>query len=147
MTDFGPAGGPGGSPFDDAAPAQMEIGELHIRSDQFINQLQVIYRNPVNGQVTPSPTHGGNGGQLTVITLNPGEFIIEINGRAGKVVDSLLVRTNQGRIFSNLGGNGGENPFRFHLDIGSGEEIFGFSGRSGLLLDAIGVHTRPRTSH
>jgi hypothetical protein len=121
----------------------MEIGALHIRWGWFIDQLQVVYRNPTNGHVVSGPVHGGNGGQLTVITLNAGEFIAEINGRTGSFVDSLLVKTNQGRIFSNLGGDGGPNPFRFHLGVGSGEEIFGFFGRSGQFLDAIGVHTRP----
>ncbi len=144
MTDFGPNGGPGGTPFDDIAPNQMEIGELLIGSGLFIDQLQVIYRNTTNGHVVSGPAHGGNGGQQTVITLHAGEFITEINGRTGSFVDSLLLKTNQGRIFSNLGGDGGPNPFRFHLGFGSGEEIFGFFGRSGQFLDAIGVHTRPR---
>ena len=144
MADLGPAGGPGGTPFDDVAPNQMEISKLRIRSGLFIDQLQVIYRNPVNGQEAPGPVHGGNGGLPTEITLNAGEFITEINGRTGSFVDSLTLKTNQGRIFSNLGGDGGPNPFRFHLDVSSGEEIFGFSGRSGQFLDAIGVHTHPR---
>ncbi|SRR6266699_2875752 len=144
MTVFAPVGGPGGTLFDDVAPNQMEIGELHIRSALFIDQLQAIYRNPMNGRLAPGPTHGGNGGLLTVITLNAGEFITEISGRTGSFVDSLMLKTNQGRIFRYLGGDGGPNPFRFHLDIRSGEEIFGFSGRSGQFLDAIGVHTRPR---
>ena len=145
MTDFGPDGGPGGTPYDDVAPNQMEIGELQIRSGWFIDQLQVVYRDPTSGHVVSGPAHGGNGGQLTVITLNAGEFITEINGRTGSFVDSLLLKTNQGRIFSNLGGDGGPNPFRFHPGVGSGVEIFGFFGRSGLFLDDIGVHTRPRS--
>ncbi len=145
MTDFGPAGSLGGTPFNDVAPNQMEIGKLNIRSGLYIDQLQVIYRNPTNGEIALGPVHGGNGGQLTVITLNAGEFITEINGRTGNFVDSLTLKTNQGRIFSNLGGDGGLNPFRFHLDLGSGEEIFAFFGRSGQFLDAIGVHTRSRS--
>lgn len=106
MTEFGPTSGQGGDPFDDTAPLEMEIGALIIRNDNFVDAIQVLYRNPTNGQLTLKDQHGGNGGNQTIIVLDAGEFITEISGRYARFVDSLTITTSQGRRFGRFGGLG-----------------------------------------
>ena len=61
MADHGPAGGAGGNPFDEVAPAGSEIGALIIRSGRFVDAIQVLWRNASTGQLTLGDQHGGNG--------------------------------------------------------------------------------------
>jgi hypothetical protein len=124
----------------------MEIGALFIRSGgphKCVIAIQVLYRNATTGQLTLGDQHGGVGGEQTIIALNAGEFVAEISGRSGQFLDSLTIRTSQGRHFGRFGGLGGGADYEFP-DTGGREEILGFFGRSGTLVDALGVHTRPR---
>lgn len=145
MPDFGPTGGPGGSTFEDEAPEGMEIGVLIIRSGgprNVVIAIQVLYRNATTGQLTLGDRHGGVGGEQTIIALNAGESLTEISGRSGQFLDSITFQTSQGRRFGRFGGLGGGTDYEFP-DTGGPQEIFGFFGRSGTLVDAIGVRTRP----
>lgn len=148
MPDFGPTGGPGGSAFEDEAPPGMEIGALIIRSGgprNVVIAIQVLYRNSSTGQLLLGDQHGGGGGDQTIIALNGGEFVAEISGRSGQFLDSLTVETSQGRRFGRFGGLGGSSDYEFPDPlVGGPQEIFGFFGSSGTLVDAIGVRTRPR---
>lgn len=153
MAEYGPFVGGGGANFDDSAIVnmdQLEIGVIRIRADsrRFINSIEVLYRNPHTGLLVQGARHGGQGGtEHEPIVLNPGEHIVELQGGAGQFVDSLTLETNQGRTFGRFGGPGGTNnayevPPR--QEINDGAEVFGFVDRSGTLLDAIGIKTRPR---
>jgi hypothetical protein len=66
--------------------------------------VQVLYRSPTTGQLVLGDRHGGDAGDETIIALNAGEFITEISGRSGQFLDSLTIRTNQGRHFGRFGG-------------------------------------------
>jgi hypothetical protein len=122
----------------------MEIGGISLRSGLYVDQLQILYRNPSTGQLAFGPTHGGGGGGPSSFALNPGEFITQVSGRAGKYVDAITFLTNEGRSFGPFGGGGGA-PYRFPDQLQPNVEVFGFFGRSGLYLDAIGFHTRQRS--
>lgn len=148
MADFGPVGGHGGHPFDDAVDlglnvATMRIGGLIIRSGQFIDGITPIYLD--EGGNLAFPKHGGDGGSETRFGLRPGEFITEISGRSGQFVDSLTVETNLGsRVgFGGLGG-GPVEGYEFPPEAdGPQQEVFAFHGASGQFIDSIGIHTRP----
>ena len=74
--------------------------------------------------------------------LEGDEYITEVSGRAGALVDRLVIQTNKGRRFT-FGGTGGED-YEYPPNP-TGEEVFRFFGRAAGFVDAIGIETRPRT--
>lgn len=58
------------------------------------------------------------------------------------MIDQLSIRTNVGTTFGPFGGNGGT---AFDFAAPDGTEVIGFWGRSGGLLDAVGICVRPVT--
>jgi hypothetical protein len=144
MPDFGPNGGDGGHPFDEVAPPGFEIAGLFIRGDpkRFLVSIQALYRHQQTGDLTLGDRHGGPG-ETIPIALRGGEYFTEISGRTGQFVDSLALETNQGGRFGRFGGLGGSTDYE-NPPTHTGLEIFGFFGRSGTLIDAIGIHTRQR---
>jgi Jacalin-like lectin domain len=145
MSDFGPVGGDGGSPFEDVAPAGARIAGLIIRSGgprNVVVAIQVYYVSPT-GQVTFGDRHGGGAGDEENISLQAGEFFTQISGRYGQFLDSLTVETSGGpngpRRFGRFGGLGGSEDYEFP-EV-NGQEIIGFFGRAGTLVDALGVRT------
>lgn len=148
MPDFGPTGGPGGTTFDDVAPAGSKIGLLIVRhggNHRCIIGIQAAYVNIATGGLIFGDLHGADTtGTTDFVALGAGEFVTEISGRSGQFLDSLSITTSTGRHFGRFGGLGGGADYEFP-DTGPSQEIFGFFGRSGTLIDALGVHTRPRT--
>ena len=141
MTTFGycgPSGGLGGGFFDDGQIGGREVAEVRISSGVFIDAIQIIYVDQT-GQTITKPRHGGSGGSLSVFKLAPGEYITEVGGKHGWYIDSLWIKTNQGKT-KKWGGGGGSVNFTYHAPPGT--RIFGFSGRSGVFLDSIGVIMR-----
>jgi hypothetical protein len=127
------SGGSGGAPFIEMAAPSGVISKITIRSGKFIDGIQLTYR--YKHQIS-SKLHGGLGGLSKTFILNKGEYITELGGRSGKYVDSIYIKTNRGRI-ERWGGNGGQRSFKF---LGTNNApIQGIWGRSGSLLDAIGV--------
>jgi hypothetical protein len=107
----------------------------------------VIYVNTTTGEVTFGEQHGGVAGTPVRIGLQAGEFFTQISGRFGQFVDSLTIETSGGpngpqRYPSEgrFGGLGGIYDYEFPPV--NGQEIIGFLGKSGTLIDAIGVRTR-----
>jgi hypothetical protein len=134
VTLLNASGGPGGSPFVDMAVSKGRITAITVRSGKFIDSIQLTYqygKKRVNGSA-----HGGKGGKSGTLKLSAGEFITEFSGRSGKYVDSIYIKTNKNRS-KKWGGSGGNNRFKF---TGSKQSpILGIWGRSGALLDAIGI--------
>ena len=127
-------GGDGGVPFVETFGPQGRIAEVTIRSGKYIDSIQVSYSYK-NKKFT-SRAYGGNGGNRKSFRLRNGEYITEMGGRSGKYVDSIYIKTNKNRSMT-WGGNGGSRRFVFR---GSHKvPIVGFWGRSGSLVDAIGV--------
>jgi hypothetical protein len=131
----GPAGGTGGTPFNDASngipPGHMQ--SVNVRSGEYIDNLQAV----LPGYVLPA--HGGNGGDAASFPLSPDEYLTQLSGRYGQYVDSVVFTTNK-RTSMQYGGNGGNTSYT--LAAPSGYEIVGFCGRSGSLVDAIGIVIR-----
>lgn len=76
------------------------------------------------------PRNGGRRNPTTppcnTIELNDGEFVTEMFGRAGSAIDSLGLRTSNGREFGPYGGTGG---VPFLLRNPSTQAFLGFAGR------------------
>jgi hypothetical protein len=135
-------GGPGGGGFEDQPPQGAKVVGVVIRSGGLVDAIQVVYRLP-NGRLQPGNHHGGNGGGATVFELMPGETIIGVSGMAGGVVGGIRLHTNK-RVSKVHGvGDQGHN-IPFELSIPAGGEFVGFTGRSGLVVDAVGLRYRLR---
>ncbi len=107
--------------------------------------IQAVYLDATNAGLIFGEPHGGTpAGTLDTIALGAGEFITEISGRRSQFLDSLSISTSAGRRFGRFGGSGGNPDYEFP-DAGGPQEVLGFFGRSGALIDALGVHTRPLT--
>ena len=105
-----------------------EIASITLYSDESaIAGFEICYRS--NGINTPPVRHMGSGSQgrnlrNAVLNLAPGEFITEITGRAGNIIDFIKISTSYGQKIE-LGGYGG-NPFGNLVNAGS--RIVGFGG-------------------
>lgn len=82
--------------------------------------------------------HGGNGGNLTTISFDKGEQLIEIQGyHSDAYVDQITLYTKK------LGeGNAQYGPFGQHESkpFSISGNIYGFFGGSGVVVDRIGVY-------
>ena len=56
-----------------------------------------------------------------------GEYITEIYGRSGAIMDQLYIRTSSGRMF----GGGGQGGSSFSINIPPGRRVFAFGGGTG----------------
>lgn len=127
------SGGKGGSQFVVLAGPKERITEIAIRSGNYIDAIGITYSN---GKKNIRRTFGGKGGKKRVFKLKKGEVITEIGGKSGKYVDSIYIRTNKKRHMK-WGGNGGSRNFK--IKGTKKNPIIGIWGRSGSLIDAIGV--------
>lgn len=59
-----------------------------------------------------------------------------MSGKYGNRVDSIVIRTNQGNVLAK-GGFGGPGEYKYTANAQF--SIVGFKGRSGNVIDAIGV--------
>jgi jacalin-like lectin domain-containing protein len=131
----GPFGGGGGTAFQDPGPVPdlSRITRITVRSGTLIDSIATTYLLPDGSSQTFS--HGGTGGTATDIHFNPGEQIIAVVGRSGDLLDNIAFLTEdpQGvrRTHGPYGGTGG-TQFIVNQDVN------GFFGRSGTLIDQIG---------
>ncbi|GLJ34077.1 hypothetical protein SUGI_0685090 [Cryptomeria japonica] len=131
-------GGRGGSPWDDGI--YSGIRKIVVRFGTVIDSITVEYDQ--NGQSVWSGRRGGDGGgQPEKVEFDyPNEVLVSISGKYYNFNDLILVtsltfHTNHKKYgpFGNYGGHDFVTP-------SVGCKIIGFYGRSGLYLDAIGVH-------
>ncbi len=135
---LGPSGGAGGSYFSDNQTGGLRVVEVRVRSGAYIDAVQFIYENKAGQRIT-GKMHGGNGGNLTVFTLEQGEHITRVTGKHGTFVDSFQIVTSKGRS-KGWGGTGGAAHYTYSAPPGSA--IHGLFGRCGVFLDAVGVILR-----
>jgi hypothetical protein len=129
-------GGGGGTPFTDGEiPSGSRVAEVHIFSGDFVDAVQMQYILP-DGRKAMGPRHGGSGGGQSIFRIDTDEYIVGLNIRYGEYIDSLQILTNK-RNSSYFGGSGGSNNYR--MDIPSGYQAIGFTGRAGEYLDSIGL--------
>jgi hypothetical protein len=133
-------GGPGGESFSDfQPPADASVVEVRIRSGEMIDSVQMVY-GLRNGRTVTGPRHGGPGGNLNSFRLDRDEYIVGLSGRHGKYLDSLRFITNK-RTSPTYGGDGGDGDY--DVEVPSGSQAVGFTGRTGQYVDAIGLVYAP----
>src|SRR5215216_3336744 len=97
--------------------------------------------NTPNRPVGACGPSGGEGGQSRpALVLEADEYITQVRGRYGNVVDSMEIVTN--KRTESYGGTGGGATYSYVAPPGT--EICGFVGRAATVIDAIGVLIRPR---
>jgi len=110
------------------------IRQIKLWGRNYVNGIQVFYElagsTPADYGFQDSPFESS-------LVLESGEYVVDVSGRHGDVIDSLEIRTNRGRVLRH-GGNGGHIPFRF--SIPSNSQIVGFHGGVGGHLHTIGVY-------
>jgi hypothetical protein len=127
-------GGGGGDPFDDSSYIGNPITSITVRHGEYVDSIQVNY----SGQ--QGPQHGGGGGNADTISLAKGEQVIAVVGRSGEYVDQIqFVTVSPGNVLRTYGPYGGTGGDPFYI-IGTVDAFF---GRSGSLLDAVGVWVQP----
>lgn len=133
----GPWGGNGGYEFYDGRGEIVGIDIYY--TDNAVVKLQVTYEQ--NGVRFQGEAHGGTGGESATVSLQyPVEFLKKVVGTAApdqtiygtEVVTSVTFITNK----RSYGPYGHERGTRFESP---GKEVVGFYGRSGALLDRLGV--------
>jgi hypothetical protein len=133
-------GGKGGTTFNDENGTQegfRRVVEVQIRAGSLVDAIRVVHEDR-NGQRYALPAHGGAGGRLYRFELDhqgsTPEFIKKVNVRCGQFVDSIRIETNL-RTSPHYGGRGGSTEEIY--EAYPGQQIVGFQGRAGSLLDAI----------
>lgn len=103
-----------GNPFDESGLiAHGRIAEIKVRSGCILDGLQLIYQDG-RGRRHVGTKHGGDGGDLHIISLSPNEKIKKVvlgsgafQGTAwGRTVEELTFYTDQNRTFGPYGGRG-----------------------------------------
>ncbi|CAM0146900.1 unnamed protein product [Urochloa decumbens] len=166
VMSVGPWGGSGGQPFymlraSSGAPRLHSITVQHSPSG--IHSLACQYSYSLAGDESdrrrfrlagPWGRPQSSTGSLLHATINlaAGEYVTAVEGTVGHfatvpgvIVTSLAFRTNTGRTYGPYGRTtAGTTPFS--VPAADGACIVGFWGRSGWLLDAIGVYMKPCSS-
>ena len=125
----------GASGFRDTLPAGQEIHAIQVcvgvnklwPDTTLVRSVQAFYNR---AQPQALPRHGalpGAGDTCHRIELHPGEAVQEMSGRLGAAIDSLRLRTTEGRSFGPYGGTGGATPFILHNPHPA---FLGFAGRA-----------------
>lgn len=136
--EAGSSGGSGGYPFSDNPPSDfLRINSIRLCGAQLVDSIEVTYvDSSAKGNIYSYGKHGRDGGSCSTLHFWAGEYITSASGRYGSKVDSLIITTNFGRTIRK-GGSGGPATFEYKGD--DQFMISGFKGRSGSLVDAIGV--------
>jgi hypothetical protein len=131
-------GGGGGAPFEDKITDGSRIAIIGLSHGSWIDALTLAIERS-GGKVETLPRHGGTGGKMDQIVIDPGDWITEVSGTYGSYVTQLTLRTQKGQVYT-YGGDDGSTPFSY--TIPKGFELIGFYGRSWTYLDSIGVIIR-----
>jgi hypothetical protein len=131
------AGGTGGDPFTDDITNVARIKSITLRGGSMVDGISITY--VLQDGSTVKKSYGGDGGTATPpLTLADDEYITKVTGRSGTCVDQITFHTSYARTIS-AGGTGGN---AFTIDPKVNRPIIGIFGRSGSLIDAIGVFYR-----
>ncbi|TVU50655.1 hypothetical protein EJB05_02034, partial [Eragrostis curvula] len=162
VISVGPWGGSGGQPFymhgRGRSPPQVlsivlyhSAGAIHSLACEYSaagdEWVQWIRAGPWG-----LPHSFGSRAVRAVINLSAGEHLTAMEGSVGRfgnvrdvVITSLTFRSSIGRTYGPFGGDkeGSSGSTRFSIPVAAGGCIAGFWGRSGWLLDAVGVYISP----
>ncbi|XP_073008810.1 salt stress-induced protein-like isoform X1 [Typha latifolia] len=137
-------GGNAGSPWE-LGNSSVRLDKIIIYSSDVINSFSFHYQ--VDGKLHTAGPWGNASGTLHEITFREGEYLTAMSGTHGRytssIVDcirSLKFETNLKKTLGPYGDQTQGTPFTIPVSSG---RIVGFFGRSGDLLDAIGLYLRP----
>ncbi|CAL4995836.1 unnamed protein product [Urochloa decumbens] len=161
VISVGPWGGSGGQPFymlrgSSGAPRLHSITLQHSPSGIHSLACQYVSGDSRRFRMAAGPwgrPQSSTGSLLhATINLPAGEHVTAVEGTVGHfatvpgaVVTSLAFRTNAGTTYGPYGRSTAGTPFS--VPAADGACIVGFWGRSGWLLDAIGVYMKPCSSN
>ena len=132
VLEDGPFGGEGGGQWSDGGEVHLNglINTIELRTGSEVDSIRAEYGDVWGEQ------HGGGGGSLHTVSLNPGAKIIMVQGRSGGRIDELEFITDDGLVYGPYGGGGG-SPF-----VASPPTcwLIYFSGHAGSRLDSITLH-------
>ncbi|KAJ4754560.1 Jacalin-related lectin 3 [Rhynchospora pubera] len=135
----GPWGGNGGKPWDDGVFSGIK--QILIIRGKFVHSIQIEYDR--GGQSVWSSRHGGNGEFSHRIKFEyPNEVLNCITGYYNTNPNDGPVALRSISLYSSRGKYGpfGEEAGTYFTSGTTEGKVVGFHGRSGLYLDAIGVH-------
>ena len=128
-----------GTAFSDPVLADQLLTGIAGRIGDGIVAIQAV--------VTPQalPLRGGTGGFAGALQFAPGEHLVRVFGHAnGSGILRIGFGTSTGRVFGPYGqGTLAAGAFAFDYTVPSGSRVVGFYGRSGDMLNALGVHFTP----
>ncbi|CAN6340583.1 unnamed protein product [Urochloa humidicola] len=148
LVKIGPWGGGGGDPRDDivaAGVAPHRLESVVIRCQNAVDAISFTYAG-VDGAPRKAGPWGGSGGRERKVKFGATEVIKEISGTYGPfkghacIVRSITFVTNVGK-HGPFGKPAEGTPFS--VPVQDGGRVVGFFGRSGSLLDAVGVYVHP----
>ncbi|RLM58763.1 jacalin-related lectin 3-like [Panicum miliaceum] len=161
VISVGPWGGSGGQPFYMRGPSAPRLRSITLHhSISGIHSLACEYSLPgdeaaANRIRTAGPWGRHRSAELhrATIKLSAGEQVTAVEGTIGRfggvpdlVITSLTFRSSTGRTYGPYGSTVATGTPLFSVPAADGASIVGFWGRSGWLLDAIGVYVKPSTS-
>jgi len=160
VMSMGPWGGSGGSPFYMRVVSAPRLGSIVLYHSSAIHSLSCEYTLAGDYEGSPHRVAGpwglpdsyGSRAVRTQIDLRSGEHITAMEGTAALfanvptvVITSLTFRTSAGRTYGPYGCVAPGSRY-FSVPVDDGACVVGFWGRSGWLLDAIGVYIKPSCS-
>jgi hypothetical protein len=126
-----PAGKTGLYSFADQVPAGQRVGAVKVcaaYNPQYqttvLRSVQTILES--GAKLALNGGRNDNGTTCETVNFGPGEFITEMFGASGDVIDRVGFRTNTGRQIGPFGGPGGSDPFI--LRNPSTTSFLGFAG-------------------
>ncbi|XP_072955082.1 salt stress-induced protein-like [Typha angustifolia] len=137
-------GGNAGNPWH-MDNSSVRLVKITIYSSDVINSFSFHYQ--VDGKLHTAGPWGNASGTLHEITFREGEYLTAMSGTHGRYgsniadcIRSLKFETNLKKTLGPFGDQTQGTPFTIPVSSG---RIVGFFGRSGDLLDAIGLYLRP----
>lgn len=122
-------GGGGGGPWTDGVTcAGQHVTGWRLYAGRLIDRVQFKYPGGW------APAHGSNAEFNAEVVLPAGQYIVQVDYRAGDKVDSLSFRTNTGVTYGPYGGGGGGAGT---YKVQTGQKLGCMSGRSGSLTDQL----------
>ncbi|XP_047052630.1 horcolin-like [Lolium rigidum] len=140
---IGPWGGAGGDERNvQAMPRRLVSVTIH--SGEGIDGISFTYVGSDYVQYTEGPW-GRTLNNENTITIDPTDYVTEISGTFGTAYDNTIVTSLKIATFNDQYPvtYGTPNGTPFHIPVLNGGKVVGFFGRSGDLLDAIGVYIHP----
>ena len=138
----GGVGGPNGTVFDDWANTTnasiVGIRSINISHGDQVDAIQVSYLL-ANGSIYQAPRHGNYTTPPITITFESDEYVVKVEGKTNNAIVDQLTITTMGpsyetRVYGPFGKTG-------NLSFAFEGYVMAFHGRSGNLLDNIGVYS------